>query len=344
MLSSEQRKRWGLHTPETLRVRAQELGSSGYLINGLLPARSIGLLLGDSGLGKSPLMFQAGICVAAGVPFLGRATKKGCVVIADFENGLGDIHELLDRISGHVGLPEPPAEDLLLWSLNDCEQGYERSGHTLLDMLRDVRPTLVIIDSLGSYAPEAERENSSATYMLKELRALARDCGTSTLLVHHRRKQPRKSDESAGPLERANLRLWFQDSRGASSLVNGVDIRLGVDEPDLSAVGKDEVALVMRGYGRIRGEIGPFYLTREVDEDGDPVGYRRLVGAELLFNDDQQSALGKLARQFTFKEAKQAYGRGDQATSNFLNRSINFQVLRKVARGVYEKPEAHPGE
>lgn len=344
MLAAQSNRKWSIHTADTLRVRAQTLGASNYLIKGLLTARAIGLALGDSGLGKSPLMYQAGICVAAGVPFLGRETTKSKVFIADFENGIGEMYELVERLSRHLGLPGPPGDNLQFWSLNDCDPRYEQHGHMLLDILRDVKPDLAIIDSLGSYKPEAEEKNSSATQMLKDLRALGRDCGTATLLVHHRRKQPRKAEESAGPLERANIRQWFQDSRGASSLVNGADIRLGVDEPDLTAVGKDEVALVIRGFGRIRGEIGPIYLARDVDEDGDPVGYRRLVGPELLFNEDQQKALGKLAKQFTFKEAKNAYGRGDQPTSNFLQRSINFQILRKVARGVYEKLEARLDE
>jgi hypothetical protein len=119
-------------------------------------------------------------------------------------------------------------------------------------MLRDVRPTLAIIDSLGSYAPAAEEKNSSATLMLQEFRSLARECGTATLFVHHRRKQARNGEQSAGSLEDANLRQWFQDARGASALVNNSDIHLGVEEPDVSSIAKDEVALVLRGFGRVR--------------------------------------------------------------------------------------------
>jgi hypothetical protein len=173
MQADQWRQRWGLHTPETLRVRAQEQGASEYVIKGLLPARSIGILLGDSGLGKSPLMYQAGICVSAGVPFLGRETKKGSVVIA--------------------------------------------------------------------------------------------------------------------------------------------------------------------GFGRVRGEIGPLFLARDVDENGEPIGYRRLTGSELLFNDDQKNALDALPEQFSFKQAKSQYARADQGTANFLQRCVNLDLVRKLGRGRYEK-------
>lgn len=185
MQADQWRQQWGLHTPETLRVLAHELSASAYVIKGLLPARSIAILLGDSGLGKSPMMYQAALCVAAGLPFLGCETAKGRVMIADFENGIGEMYELVERISRYLGLPGPPA-DLNFWSLNDCEPRFGQPGYSLLDILRDVRPTLAIVDSLGSYDPDAEEKNSSATRMLKDFRLLARDCGTATVLVHHR--------------------------------------------------------------------------------------------------------------------------------------------------------------
>jgi len=333
------RQRWGLHTPETLRLRAQELRASDYIVERLVPARSNGLVLGDSGLGKSPLMYQEAICVAAGLPFLGHMTRQGRVVIADFENGIWDVHELVERISRYLGLPGPPSsENFLVWTLNDSLPHYGQLNHTLLDMLRDVQPALAIIDSLGSYRPEAEEKNSSAIRMLQEFRQLARDYGTTTQGVHHRRKLSRKAEESAGPLESTmSLHRWFQDARGASAFVTGSDIRLGVDEPDLSAVKKDDVALVLRGFGRMRGEIGPLYLARDADENGEPAGYRLLTGPELLFNERQQEALAALPIQFTFAEAKKNYGRADQPTRNWLLRSVSLGLVRRLERGLYEK-------
>ena len=341
--SAEWRQRWGLHTPATLQQRARQLGSASYLVEGLIPARSVNLLVGDSGLGKSPLACQLGICVAAGIPFLGRPTRKGRVVIADFENGIADVSELIERISRHVGLKEPPgSDDFFVWTLNDCLPRYGQPGHTLTDMLRDVRPALAIVDSIASYRPEAEEKISFATHMLQEFRVLVRDFGTATLGVHHRRKPSRKPGESAGPLESANLREWFQDTRGASSLINGSDVRLGVDEPDLSVCGKDDLALVLRGFGRIRGEIGPLYLARDCGEDGEPQGYRALTGPELLFNQDQQKALAALPPQFTFKDAKKAYGRSDQPTRNWLMRCAGLGLVKQRGRGIYE--QVHGGD
>jgi hypothetical protein len=338
------RRRWGVLTPAGLEERARQLGTADYLVARLLPSRSIGLLVGDSGLGKSPLAYQLAICVATGIPFLGRVTRKGRVLMADFENGVGDVLDLIKRICRYLGLPKPPSDDdLLIWTLNDCLPNYGQPNFTLLDMLRDVRPALAIIDSLAAYKPQAEEKNSDAGRMMREFREVTRDVGATTLLVHHRRKMPRKADESAGPLESANLRQWFQDTRGASALINGTDLRLGVDAPDVSAVQKDDVALVLRGMGRIRGEIGPLYVARDLDDNGDPAGHRALAGPELLFNPEQQRALTALNPKFTFKHAKLAYGKSDQPTRNWLLRSVDLGLVRQSGRGVYEKICAEGG-
>jgi hypothetical protein len=74
-----------------------------------------------------------------------------------------------------------------------------------------------------------------------------------------------------------------------------------------------------------------------MDEHGDPAGYRALSGAGLLFDPRQQTALADLPAQFTFREAKTVYAKGDQSTTNFLQRCIALNLLRKPGRGRYEK-------
>src|SRR6516165_2798549 len=58
---------------------------SKMLIEGLLPARGFCPLIGDSGLGKSPLLMQAAACVATGTPFLGLPVRQGKVLVNDHE-------------------------------------------------------------------------------------------------------------------------------------------------------------------------------------------------------------------------------------------------------------------
>src|SRR5712691_566075 len=92
------KKKWGIYLLDDLGKRCAEIGSSEYLIEGLLPVRSLSVVVGASGLGKSPLLYQAGLCIASATPFLGRPVRQGTVLYMDAENGLGDVDEIARRI------------------------------------------------------------------------------------------------------------------------------------------------------------------------------------------------------------------------------------------------------
>lgn len=335
----ELRKKWGVYLPDELK-RECERSDGKYVIEGLIPERSLGLMVGDSGLGKSPLAYQMGVSVAAGIPFLGLPTQKTGVLYLDFENGLQDVNGLVARLSAYLGLTAPPRE-LGLWNINYSSPNWGQHGHTALDMIRDLRPGLVFMDPISAPYPDVEMKNDAATRLYQELRTVIRDCGCSIVNLHHRKKPQfaRPGDTIAVQSldDDGHPRAWFLQARGSSVLVNGADIRLGVDIPGKRGTGNGEIVLVMRGYGRVRGEIPTLYLARVKDELDEALGYRRVAGIQLLRNKDQESAFRKLSDQFTTKEATQAYGRQDEATNEFLKKCIAIGVLRKVARGSYEK-------
>jgi hypothetical protein len=90
----------------------------------------------------------------------------------------------------------------------------------------------------------------------------------------------------------------------------------------------------------LRGETGPFHLARVLDLDGEPIGYRRIVGCELLGSSEQEAAFHKLPDQpkpFIFKEARFAYGKTDNPTSQWLKKCEATGLIRRVSRGRYEK-------
>jgi AAA domain-containing protein len=343
-----------LRTPLELAKRCRELSAKRFVVESLIPARQITMLLGDSGIGKSPLFYQLALCAAAGVPFLGLPTTPCDVLILDYENGLGDVEELLNHLAQYLGFDTKP-ENLHVWSQNDCNPGYGQAGYTAYDIIDDWaaplpniegREKIAFIDPLSGFSPLAEEKNSYATDMLKQLRRTINKYGVTPLFSHHLRK-PRGKKPDDPPMaaklsDCVDVREWFNEARGARSLINGSDYRIGVDVPGVDesrATGevREEIALVLRGFARVRGEIGPLHLARAFDEDGEPLGYRRLVGAELLFNQDQEQALARLPNRFTTGDAKATYGRASEATNGWLAKCVNQGLIRKVARGQWEK-------
>ena len=79
----------------------------GDVIEGLIPEHSVNILVGDSGIGKSPLMHQMAYAVGAGVPFIGYETRPADVLIVDFENSDRGRIELGERICRCLEIDDP---------------------------------------------------------------------------------------------------------------------------------------------------------------------------------------------------------------------------------------------
>jgi hypothetical protein len=331
---SQLKCRWGIYTPGELKLRRNELSGDKHLIAGLLPHRSLSIVVGDSGLGKSPLLYQAALCVAQGIPFLGHEVSQGRVLYLDFENGLGDVDDLMDRLASHLGLSQKP-EDLLLWNFNDAPSDWQPAD--LREMVRDAQPAWVIVDSLTAYSPEVEEKSSNVTRVYQDFRTISREVETTITAVHHLRKPSSKPEEAPASLPE-DPHQWFLQVRGSRQIVNGSDVRIGIDRGTIANIhteldGKSaEVAFVIAGFGRLRGNIAPMYVGRVLGEDGEAMGYRTLTGESLLFNSNQQDAYRNLSSVFSFKDAQRGYGRGAQATTDFLKKCISVGILSKAGR------------
>jgi len=326
-------RRWGIYTPSELRQRCRDSGCDVSLITGLIPKRSISLVVGDSGIGKSPLLYQAALCVAAGIPFLGHQTSQGRVLYLDFENGLGQVDDLIGCLARHLGLSGTP-EHLMLWNYNDAPPTWKPEH--LAEMVSAAQPAWVILDSLTAYSPEVEKDGSNVTRAFQDFRRIIRESQAAITGVHHLKKPSAKAEEAAPPLEE-NPHGWFLQARGSRALVNGSDVRIGIDRPSSVSV-NCEVALVIGGFGRIRGSIPTTFASRVLDEDDEPLGYNKLTGAGLLFNLEQEEAYKRFPAALRFKEAQQLYGRGSQAITDFLKKCISLGIMRKDGRE-YRKVE-----
>jgi hypothetical protein len=324
-------KRWGIYTPDEQRRKC--CGAiERSLIADLIPKQTISLVVGDSGIGKSPLLYQAALCVAAGIPFLGHPTSQGRVLYLDFENGFGQVSDLIELLTAYLGLAQTP-ETLFLWNYNNAPPTWKPDN--LAAMVSAVQPAWVIIDSLAAYAPAVEDKPGTVTVVYQLFRRIAHENQTAITSVHHIRKPSTVSKEPPPALEE-NPHGWLLQARGSRALVNGSDIRIGIDRPRLK--GNSEVALVLGGFSRVSGNIPTTFLSRILDEDDEPIGYQKLTGVDMLWNDSQITAYHKLPITFRFKDAKTIYGREDQATSDFLNKCISLGIMRKDEHG-YRKVE-----
>jgi len=304
-----------------------------YIVHGFLPANDVNVAVGDSGRGKTPLAYQLGICVAAGIPFLEMPTKQSRVLYLDLENGRNKRPPLAEDICSVVGLDAVPDDFLIVE--DRCELG------DVADTVEKYKPGLLIADTLRALAPEVEESNPKMGRFLKDSRSIAQKNGCSFVYLHHVNK-PREVEVVRGTLADNQVMDWLYKASGARALVNQTNGRIGIDKADDNVV--KNAALLMKWFVKLDGESENVYIERVLDDNGNPIGYRRITGVGLLGNEEQQIAFTKLPARFTFKQAMRIYDKTDKPTREWLLKCIGAGILRQPEpRGAYERMDAHAG-
>ncbi|MDZ7907130.1 MAG: AAA family ATPase [Gemmobacter sp.] len=88
-----------------------------WLVPELVPCRSVTLLYGDGGTGKSLLALQLAACVATGRRWLGRDTAAGKAVFLSAEDEKDELHRRLADIARHEAIELADMDKLTLRSL-----------------------------------------------------------------------------------------------------------------------------------------------------------------------------------------------------------------------------------
>src|SRR5215472_11821864 len=128
----------GIYTPESLDSFCASESKQPWVVEGLISKGSVNITVGDSGLGKSPLLYQLALCIAAGIPWLGSPTTRGTVVYFDLENSELDSQAIRNDLLRHLGLKHCPDNFLVRFD------GDKGAMHKIVQSLQ---PALVIIDS-----------------------------------------------------------------------------------------------------------------------------------------------------------------------------------------------------
>jgi hypothetical protein len=303
---------WSL---DNLKQAITQIAGKGDVIEGIIPAASVNLAVGESGIGKSPLLYDMAIRVAAGLPFLGCEVQRGPALVLDFENS-GERVQLCETLLHTAGLKQAPPE---FWI-------DPAPGENFIEKISDHKPALVLIDSLKMFRPDALKgDGVDALRMLKELEAMARSFGTAFILIHHLRKEDRRL--KLPDLESTPVLEWLQEAAGTRSFINQTDARLAIAERKRHDPKDGREILVLRHFIKLRGEYGPMYAER-IFQGSEPVGYKRISDLSLL-SSEYQELYQRLPATFRHHEAESLCGRSGGALAYFLRKCLGAGVLRK---------------
>lgn len=149
-----------------------------WIIPGFLPAASVVLLGASGGTGKTTLCYQLAKHIATGQPWSEFPVVPGKVLIVSTDESSHDTKEKLQTID-YAGVPRGGVNFIRFWRMNQID--------LLEDKIRQIEPSLVIIDSLTSTTAGlgADRISSSAGDCLYELRDIAERYECSFVVLHH---------------------------------------------------------------------------------------------------------------------------------------------------------------
>jgi hypothetical protein len=206
---------------------AAEIPTPAARVAGLLPGEGFGILAGPRKHGKTLTELQLGLCVAGGVPFLGRAVEQTPVLIIEEE---GAARAMQDRLRGQAAaLGVSSDAPLHIAHRQRFRLDHPADVDAIDELIVRTGAGLVIIGPLAQVASIDENSNSvdGMGPIVRTMTDLAARHRALVMLVHHLRKPVGASQAPKSVDE------FFYRVRGADALVAGVDVALGLwREPD----------------------------------------------------------------------------------------------------------------
>jgi len=157
-----------------------------YVVQGLLPRKSLTLWTGIDGTAKTFLAQKMAFEVSTGGRFLGAQCRKMPVLYLDYENPDFVVRARLELI-GAV-----PGPNLRIWGTWLPEQPPQIGNQLLLTIAKEVQPLMIFDPFRYSHGAE-ENDSTEMMAVMKDLRACVVAGGT-VIILHH----PAKVEGSTG--------------------------------------------------------------------------------------------------------------------------------------------------
>lgn len=285
-------------TLDELREQSQ---NTKWLVKHVVPTESVGLLFGASGTFKSFIAIDMALHIAHGLPWLGRKSKQGPVLIVAAEGGTG----LWPRIVAWHRERRLPWKDAPVYvvpmavNLRDDAILVREAVAAAINVV----PLLVVVDTLSQTFVGEENSAQEVGEYLRELGLQFRACWQcAVLVVHH-------SGHTA-----------TERPRGSSALRANVDFMFGVfrDEKEMLAT----LECLKQKDGELIDKVSFALKVCELARDEDDEAITSLV-ARQIENSDEMLRLMQ-------KEASRGRGGRSQLLMQLVQNGMKEKELRTV--------------
>ena len=251
-----------------------------WLVDGLVPQKTVTLFSGDGGTGKSLLALQLAVAVSTERAWIGNPVSKGRVIYISAEDDDDELHRRVDDILRAEGCSYSALAGLTLRSLagEDALLAVDSQlalMKTALFEELDARaaedtPALIVIDTLADVYPANESDRAKVRQFVGILRGLALKRKCAVMLLAH----PSLTGLNSGT-----------GTSGSTAWNNSVRSRLYLSRISDNGYEADPDARVLTtmkaNYGRIGGEINVRWQAGVFVAQAWPTGFEALaVGAK----------------------------------------------------------------
>lgn len=178
-------------------LQGVEVPDRDWVVPGLIPDKTVTMLSGDGGTGKSLIAQQLAAAAVLKKPWLGQEVKHGPVLLISAEDDQEELHRRFASILAHSGAAFRDMDDLVFRSLagEDAVLGAVAGKTGLIrptplfqeleaEALR-LRPVLIVLDTLADLFGGSEIDRVQVRQFVGILRGLAIRCECAALLLSH---------------------------------------------------------------------------------------------------------------------------------------------------------------
>jgi hypothetical protein len=210
-----------------------------WVLRDIVPSGMIGEMIGDSGLGKSSLLFQMAIAAASGKnipPFFPDSPRK--ILLLNVEDPTDQLHrkirhqvqsaELrrleLDLLANNLVMPKGFGSIGPLMKRQDGNPVPTLIGKKVRSLIARKKPDLVILDTKSRLYGLDENNNDDAATWLRFLERITAKIGCSFIVAHHTGKGEGKISGRGASAFSNNTRfnLTLRPISGAEANKNGI--------------------------------------------------------------------------------------------------------------------------
>ena len=171
-----------------------------WLVNGLVPMKTVTLFGGDGGTGKSLLALQLAVSAATGRAWLNVPVSKGRALFLSAEDDDDELHMRLADICRATRLRLSDLDGLTLRSLagedallaTEMKSGSVQTGlrqTALFDeieaLAEEEQPSVIVLDTLADMFPANENDRAAVRQFISILRGLALRQKCAVILLSH---------------------------------------------------------------------------------------------------------------------------------------------------------------